>query len=236
MANKQTETTTQLKPPYGNVAWYEKFFELIRTRSFDKFDKEIIELNIVRGRNATMLFNGLRFLGLVEDSGKVTDRFESLRRRGDEFKQNLKTVVQDAYSQLFSKVVVSKASPETLFNYLAEYYDYGEATASLSSKIFRYLCQEAGIELSPELAEGEFKVKRRAQVRKKREPKERKERREARERVLGVPEDMHVSRWGNDIVMYLRKGDRKTRDRIAKNAKILIDMYVEEASAEEERQ
>ena len=233
MSSKESETAMQLKPPYGNVAWYEKFFELIRTRSFDKFDKEIIELNIVKRANATMLFNGLRFLGLVEDDGKVTEKFESLRRKGDEFKQNLKTVVKEAYSHLFSKVVVSKAKPETLFNFFAEYSDYGEVTASRASKIFIYLCKEAGIELSPELAEGEFKFKRKA--RRKREPTKKLAKRKAEERGLGVPEDMHESKWGNDILMYFRRGDRKTRERIAKNAKRLIDMYVEEEESETEK-
>ena len=167
---EETETTKQLKPPYGNVTWYRKFFELLRTRSFDKFDKEIIELNIVKRANATMLFNGLRFLGLVEDDGKVTGKFESLRRKGDEFQQNLEQVVKEAYSHLFSKVVVSKAKPQTLFNYFAEYYKYGEKTATLSSKIFTYLCQEAGIELSPELAKEKFIFK--IKPRKKRKPSE----------------------------------------------------------------
>lgn len=169
MTTTESETETVLKPPYGNIAWYKKFFELIRTRSFDKFDKEIIELNIVKGANATMLFNGLRFLGLVEADAKVTEKFESLRRKGDEFKQNLKSIMKEAYDHLFSKVVVSKANPKTLFNYFAEYYSYGETTANRSAKIFIYLCQEAGIELSPELAEGEYKVKRKARAKK--EPK-----------------------------------------------------------------
>jgi len=106
---EETETTKQLKPPYGNVAWYKKLFELIRSRSFDKFNKEIIELNIIKGPNATMFFNGLRFLGLVEEDGKVTEKFESLRRIGEEFRQNLQKVVEEAYSDLFTKVFVDKA-------------------------------------------------------------------------------------------------------------------------------
>ena len=152
MESKQTEKSgIKLKPPYGNVAWYRKFFELIRARKFDRFDKEIIELNIIKGRNARMLFNGLRFLGLVKENGKVTEKFESLRRKGEEFKQNLKKIVEDAYAHLFSKVVISKAKPEHLYNYFAQYYGYGERTATLAIKLFIYLCEEAGIILPEEL-------------------------------------------------------------------------------------
>lgn len=232
MTSKESETKTALKPPYGNLAWYKKFFELIRIRSFDKFDKEIIELNIVKRANATMLFNGLRFLGLVEPDGKVTEKFESLRRKGDEFKQNLKGIMKEAYNHLFSKVVVSKASPETLFNYFAEYYSYGETTASLSTKIFTYLCQEAGIELSPELAEGEFKVKRKAK-----EKKERKKKGVLKEREKGiseVPEGMLKIEYGNRFKMFLQKGNRNVREKTAKIAKQFIDTYVQEAEEESE--
>jgi hypothetical protein len=127
MESKTSETATEepLKPPYGNVTWYESFFEKIHSKDFDKFDKDIIEINIIRGPNATMLFKGLRFLGLVEEDGKTTEKFKKLRSFGDEFKQNLKQVVQKAYSILFSKVVVESAKPEMLLSFFAQNYDYG---------------------------------------------------------------------------------------------------------------
>ena len=231
LSGKESKTPTDLKPPYGNVAWYRNFFDLIRSRSFDKIDKEILELNIIKGPNATMLFNGLRFLGLVEEDGKVTEKLENLRRKGEEFKTNLKTVVKEAYSHLFSKVVVTKAKPDTIFNYLAEYYNYGASTAGLSTKIFVYLCEEAGIELSPELKEPEPQMKKKPS---RRERKRKEEPPATKEYAPRVPKDMHESKWGNDIMIYLRKGNRKVREKIARNAKRLIDMYVEEVEKEEE--
>lgn len=183
--------------------------------------------------NATMLFNGLRFLGLVEENGKVTEKFESLRRRGEEFNKNLKAVVEGAFSHLLSKVVVTKAKPEHLFNYFAEYYDYGENTAKKSMKIFVYLCKEAGIELSPELTKAEVKITKKARV-KRREPI-RDKGKAVGARIPTALEGMHESKWGEDIMMFLRKGDRKTRERIARNAKRLIDMYVEEVESETQK-
>jgi len=118
---KKLETKLEeetLKPPYGNIAWYETFFDKIRSRDFDKFDKEIIELNIIKGTNATILFRGLRFLGLVEKDGKTTEKFKSLRRFGDDFKQNLNKVVKDAYALLLSKVVIESARPDKVLSFL----------------------------------------------------------------------------------------------------------------------
>jgi hypothetical protein len=212
-----------LKPPYGNVAWYEAFFDKIRSRDFDKFDKDIIELNIIKGPNATMLFNGLRFLGLVEEDGKVTEKFKSLRRFGEDFKQNLSKVVKEAYSLLFSKVVIESAKPEVLLSFFAEYYGYGEATAGLATKIFVYLCKQAEIPLPKELTEAEFKVER-----GKREKKEEKAK-GIREGVPEIPKGMHKIEWGNTILIYLKQSeDKSEKEKIANQAKKLIDMYCEE--------
>ena len=231
MNPKQIEdSNTKLKPPYGNIAWYRKFFELIRARKFEKFDREIIELNIIKGVNAKIFFNGLRFLGLVDKNGKVTEKFESLRRKGEEFKQNLKKIVEEAYAHLFSKVVISKAKPEHLYNYFAQYYGYGERTAALAIKLFVYLCEEAGIILPEELKKT-VKIEKVRTERKKR----------VKPTLVGkkagtieptVPEGLHKITWGDKIIMFLPKGHRSEREKIASIAKKLIDMYVEEAMNE----
>jgi hypothetical protein len=223
----ETKKEETLQPPYGNVSWYVSFFELIRTRQFDVFDKERIELNIIKGSGAPPFFTGIRFLGLVEDNGKTTEKFESLRRTGDEFKQNLKTVVEEAYKDLFAKIVIDKAKPETLVNYFMERHQYSEATARLALKILVYLCQEAGIPISPELtAPPTPKLKAPGKPSEKRiEEKGRKQIQRA------LPEGMHESRWGDDVIICLKKGDRAAREKLAKTAKKLIDMYVEEEEA-----
>jgi len=226
MKTTKSKTLTKLKPPFGDVTWYKSFFDLIRTRSFERFDKEIIGLNIVKRANATMLFNGLRFLGLVEENGKVTEKFESLRRRGEEFKKNLKAVVEGAFSHLFSKVVVTKARPEHLLNYFAEYYHYGGNTAKKSMKIFVYLCQEAGIELSPELTKAEVKIIRKARAKIKAPTKDKGKAVGARTAI--ALEGMQRLEYEGKFLMFLQKGDRSTREHIAKIAKRFIDIYVEE--------
>ena len=220
---KETKVEETLKPPYGNVSWYESFFDLIRSRDFDKFDREIIELNIIKGTNAGMLFNGLRFLGLVDENGKTNEKFKSLRRVGDEFKQNLKKVVTEGYSVLFSKIVVENAKPETLLNFFVETYDYGEATAAQVRKIFIYLCKQSDIALSKELLETEAKLEK---GRKEAKPKE--EKKEARQATPSVLEGMHKIEWGDTIRIYLKHSEEKSeREKVANQAIKLIEMYKE---------
>jgi hypothetical protein len=211
-----------LKPPYGNIAWYETFFEKIRSRDFDKFDKEIIELNIIKGPNAMMLFRGLRFLGLVEKDGKTTEKFKSLRRFGDDLKQNLNKVVKDAYGLLFSKVVIESAKPDTLLSFFAEYYGYGEFTAEQARKIFIYLCKQSDIVLSKELTEPEIKVEKIKKEKKETGSKE------AKHEISKTTEGMHKIEWGDTILIYLKQSeDKNERERLANQAKKLIDMYYE---------
>ena len=220
MKKVASKAPQMLKPPYGNVTWYRAFFELIRSRSFEKFDTEIIEINIVKKGNSSRLFNGLRFLGLVEKDGTVTEKFKNLRITGDEFKQRLRKCVEEAYNDLFSKASLESMKPEQLQNYFIEKYEYGISTANSTIKVFKYLCQEAGIPLSQELIGVKTKPKK-ATTQKK--PQSRQSR-----RVPSILDGMHQIVWGDSIVIGLRKGDRSTREKIAEIAKNLIDTYVTE--------
>jgi hypothetical protein len=165
----------------------------------------------------------LRYLGLVEKDGTTTEKFKSLRRVGDDFKQNLNGVVKDAYALLFSKVVIESAKPDTLFNFFTEYYHYGKATAEQARKIFVFLCKQSDIALSKELTEPEIKIER-----SKREKREILQK-EDKQGVSRAVEGMHKIEWGKTILMYLKQSENKTeRIKLANQAKKLIDMYCED--------
>jgi len=227
MESTESQAPTQLKPPYGKTAWYKAFFDLIRRQKFERIDKEIIGLNIVKGPNATMLFNGIRFLGLIEEDGKVTEKLESLRRMGNEFKQNLRKVIEEAYSDLFSKVVLEKARPDDLFNYFAKYYKYGAAAADSTMKIFVFFCREAEIPISDELATIE--------IEKRKLPPRKEKRRRAKRGLIpegevegAVPKGIVELKY-NKIRMWLPEGDLEA----AKAAKDLIDFHIKRLESKE---
>jgi len=218
MGSLESETAPEkLKAPYGNVVWYEKFFGLIRSKSWEKIDTTIIEANIIRGPNATMLFNGLRFLGLVEENGRTTQKLENLRVRGEEFKKNLKKVVEEAYVDLMKTVALEQAQPEHVLNYFMRTYEYGEAAAQQAMKIFLHLAQEAGILLSQDLISAKTE-----KIPKSRSPTEgRRKETEPLTSPLRTPEGTHLLKDG-DITIWLPKGDKKA----AIKAKDLIDYYI----------
>jgi len=218
MGSSESDTATEkLKPPYGNVVWYEKFFELIRSKSWEKIDTAIIGANIIGGPNATMLFNGLRFLGLVENNGKTTPKLESLRVKGEEFRQNLKKVVEEAYADFLRTVALEQAKPEYVLNYFMKSYGYGEAAAQQAMKIFFYLAQEASIPFSNELVSA--KVEKLSKSKSLAEGRKRET--EASTSPLKTPEGIHLLKDG-DITIWLPEGDKKA----AIKAKDLIDYYI----------
>lgn len=217
METSESETVPELKPPYGNVSWYKKFFELIRSKSWEKIDIPIVEANIIGGPNATMLFRGLRFLGFVEENGKTTTKLKDLRVRGEEFKQNLKKVVEEAYTDFLKTVAVEQAKPEYVVNYFIKSYGYGEATAQQAMKIFVYLAQEAAIPISQELLSGKIEKPPTQRI----PAEKRKKETEAFLPTQKAPEGMHLLKDG-DISIWLPEGDKKA----AIKAKDLIDYYI----------
>lgn len=230
-------TKEKLVPPHNNLSWYVKFFEKIQKKDFDRFDTEIIDINIIGGRNAQRMFQELRFLGLVEEDGRVTDDFKSLRRFGDEFKQNLKKIVERSYSPLFEKVALESANNETLLNFFAKYYDFGEVLAKRAIKIFVYLCERADIPIPKELTVSPPKNDSTVTKTKTIKPKINQISRDnARGKGTDKAKDdlvdlkgMHQISWGSTIRIFLKEGeDKNERLRIANQAKKLIDMYVEE--------
>ncbi len=232
------EEEESLVPPYGNLAWYVKFLDRVQKKDFDRFDREIIAINIIGGDNAKRLFNGLRFLGLVEKDGTVTKDFKSLKRFGDEFKQNLKNIVDKAYSLLFEKVVLETANNETLLNFWAQYYSFGEISGNRATKVFVYLCQRSGISLPQDLNKTSHKnnpivSNSRARITvasgRKTDKKSSNAYKNKKDKVPEKLEGMHLISWGDTIRIFLKEtGDKEEKLKITNQAKKLIDMYLDE--------
>jgi hypothetical protein len=229
-----TEVSAPNYPPFGSVKWYVDFFKLLERIKIDQVDVRFLKANKIAPGNEHKVVSGLKFLNLVDKDGNATERMKSLGVIGDKLTENFERMVRDAYSVLFSKVVdIEKAIPDDIINSLRLDYHMALSTARQGARIFVFLAQKAKMPISKSLAgmrTPELEVsKKRAKGRKK---KAKSEASKVDLEMPPVPEGMHESKWTNDILMYLRKGTRKTRERIARTAKKLIDMYVEEEEPE----
>jgi hypothetical protein len=141
----------QRNAPYVATKALNDFFERIRYVSIpDKIDAGLLlDYNIPKG-NVFALISALKFLGLIDDEGKPTLALNSLQVTGEEFTIALQNVIKAAYSDLFSKLDVSRDSREHIRNYFAR--NYSTAKAGDSTSLFLTLCRQAGIPLSENLS------------------------------------------------------------------------------------
>ena len=230
---KTESSEKQAQPPYGSVKWYDDFFKLLERITIDKVDASFLKANKIASGNEYKLITGLKFLGLIDKDGKAKERMSGLRVVGEEFTKNLEKMVREAYSVLLKRITsLEKAEPQDVINCLITDYKMARSTATMGAKIFAFLAQKAEIPISESLAKlrtPKLEVTRKRAKRKKREPK--------KTEVFGEKAEAEVMlklEYEDRFIMFLRKGDRSTRERVAKIAKQFIDTYVEEEESETE--
>lgn len=151
---KEESSQTILKPPFGAVSWYAKFFETLERIKIEKVDSNFLTTNnIVSSDNVYKVINGLRFLGLIKEDGSATERMKSLNVVGADYQKNFEKMVRDAYTILFGKVNIEKALAEDVINCFRVDYDMAPTTAKQAAQIFVFLAQKAGISLSDSIVE-----------------------------------------------------------------------------------
>lgn len=152
--NKSSESLggDKMKPPYRRPVWYTRFFKIIRQKNISRFTLEFLTLNITQVKSeAYKLRNGLQFLGLIDKKGFPTSKLELLRVSGEQFNNNLKEVIEGAYSDLLTTVMIDTSKPESLINFIINRYGYSEPLAEEAVALFTFFAKKAGIPLSKDL-------------------------------------------------------------------------------------
>jgi len=140
------------KAPYIPIFWIERFLDLNRRQIINFVDAEFARLNISVGAgNESRMISALRFLGLIDGSGRATPKLASLRVSGDHFKQNLQKVVREAYTDLVSTIVIEAVRPEILISFFSQRYGYSYSIARQAARLFIGLCLQAGMPISEAL-------------------------------------------------------------------------------------
>ena len=235
----ETETATGFLPPQGVVGWYDILLRLLENRQISKVDKAFLqnqEPKIASG-NEPKLIAGLKFLGLIDKDGNATEAMNSLSLKGEKRRENLENVVRKAYCLLFEKVKIKleEVDSDTFINsFKTDYKMKSITTAEQAARIFVFLAQQAGITLSQpildRLSVSVEKARRASGTAKKPRGTKKKDGEKPEEtEEEEIPEKgTYVGRLGDSIFIKLRKsGDKSTREKIAKHAKTLIDLYVE---------
>jgi hypothetical protein len=132
--------------------WFTRFIEVAREHQIDQVTTLFLRSNKITAiKHEYKLMGALKFLGIVDGKGNPTDRLSSLLVIGDAYKQNLRVLVEEAYSDLLKVVSVKTTTPEGLHNYFISKMKLGKSQAEGAAEFFVWLANESGLELSEDL-------------------------------------------------------------------------------------
>ncbi|MGH7773273.1 MAG: DUF5343 domain-containing protein [Candidatus Binatia bacterium] len=140
---KEKESTKTYNPPYIAANLWIEFFKRMQIvkRPSELNADELKEYGIAKGQEAALI-SGLKFLGLLDSTGKTKEEFKTIQITGEQFKENLGGLLTAAYGDLLTKHPLDHATYEGIKNYFAE--KYSVASATKMAKSFATLCQQAG--------------------------------------------------------------------------------------------
>jgi hypothetical protein len=144
VASDSTQKRRRLAP-YVSAKVLSEFFDHIRyVREPSVIDSGLLQDYGISAASSYALLSTLKFLGLTDDEGKPTAAFRELQTGGDEFRDALRNILERSYSDLFSRLDVSRDTKDKIINFLAR--NYSPATAERAARLFLDLCGEAGIQ------------------------------------------------------------------------------------------
>nr|WP_281722168.1 DUF5343 domain-containing protein [Nitrosomonas nitrosa] len=143
MADQQDDSRVN-NPPYLSANIWQQFFDKMqRVNTPQRFSVDLLkEYGMPSGYSE--LLSALRFLKLIDSESRPNEKFRYIQLKGEAFKDKLRDIVRDAYSDLFDKHPLEHASYEDLQNYFS--VKYSQASSNKMAKSFAVLCRYAGIE------------------------------------------------------------------------------------------
>jgi len=221
MSTVANDENSKKRVPYGAVSWYEQFLSLAQRIQISKVDNEFLQTHTIAITNERKFISGLKALRLIDSKGNSKENMSKLRVVGDAYRTNLKDIVKTAYSELLSKIDIEQALSDDVINTIIMEYGASRKGAKQAARIFIYLADESEIQISSDLAILRRKTRGKQRITSQSKGKEKKEKIDEQEKI---PEGMHKISWGDDITMWLKKGDKK----VAEKAIALINLYLED--------
>lgn len=156
-------------PPYGPARGMLKGLELMRRTSPSRVDGDFLHAHRVAPGNEYKVAGALRFLGLIDEVGRPTEKSRFLKTRGARYTLALQEMVHTAYRGLFSHLSTEGATREDIYNYFVTEERMGVEMAAKAARFFLALCRLAQIDLGPSVSSGP--KARRTKERERRRPR-----------------------------------------------------------------
>ncbi len=133
--------------PYGPTRGMLQALQLMRKSTPSRVDGNFLRLNKIAPGNEYKVVGALRFLGIIDDEGRPTEKSRLLKTKGATFTSALQGIVRSAYKNLFQHLNGNGHSQEDIYNYFITAEGLGPEMASKTARFFVQLCQLAEIDL-----------------------------------------------------------------------------------------
>ena len=134
-----------LTPPYVPLKPFKSCLEKISGLSLEEIPADLLMGYGLSKFNANATRQALQFLEIINEKGEVTDKFGLLRFTGEQYEENLRHIVEEAYKPLFTRLNIREASREDIFNMLIHTYGCSRRVATSATGFLVGMCEWAGI-------------------------------------------------------------------------------------------
>jgi hypothetical protein len=133
--------------PYGPTKGMMQALHLMSKSTPPKIDGNFLRLSKVAPGNEYKVIGALRFLGIIDDEGRPTEKSRLLKTKGAAFTSALQDIVRTAYKDMFCQMNGGVCSHEDIYNHFITLNGLGPEMAAKSTRFFVQLCQLAEIDL-----------------------------------------------------------------------------------------
>ena len=139
-------------PPYGPTGGMLQGIELMHRLSPTKVDAKLLKNNGVAPNNEYKVVGALKYLNIIDEDGRPTEKSRLLKTRGPSYLLALQDIVKTAYRDLFDQLDLRNATKDQIHNYFVTDLGMGIEMAAKASRFFISLCQQADLTVNPDIA------------------------------------------------------------------------------------
>ena len=141
-------------PPYTSYRTFRTFIEDLREHGLpSRIDRSV--LTRFSGVVGMQLTHALRFLGLIEDEGRPTQRLMELVNAEDpgRWRETLRDLLRREYAPLFA-IDLESATPSHFHDTFRKAFPAADAVVQKCVTFFLYAANDAGLTVSPRVLKG----------------------------------------------------------------------------------
>ena len=133
--------------PYGPTKGMMQALQLMCRSTPAKVDGNFLRLNRIAPGNEYKVIGALRFLGIIDEEGRPTEKSKLLKTKGATFTSALQEIVRNAYRKVFACLDGRPCSQEDIYNHFVVESGLGPEMAAKTTRFFVQLCEMAEIDL-----------------------------------------------------------------------------------------